>query len=165
VLEDWVAQSSGELGDSSGPVVGDLIARKIAAELDAIPAGDGEGAAVVLVYLPFAGQPDGPPVWLCADLRSKSRSRPSDPRQLRLGVEVAISDIENQESSAAEKTAAFDMLMSVRRALTCTKVKQELQHAGKQQLAGAIRPTRSRTLLALNSLSPSPLAGWPDEQR
>jgi hypothetical protein len=59
---------------------------------------------------------------------------PSDPRQLRPGVEVAISDIENQETSAAEKTAAFDMLMSVRGALTCTKVKQELQHAGKQQL-------------------------------
>lgn len=86
VIEDWIAQANGKLGEAAGPIVGDLIARKIATDLPAqvSPRTDlvtyatrtNGGAAMVLAYVPFPGKPQETGPWLCADLRSKFREHP-----------------------------------------------------------------------------------------
>lgn len=148
VLEDWVTQADGNLGKAAGPIVGDLIARRIAADLaadgdrgtdlDAYPERTFGGAAMVLAYLPFPGQPPEPGAWLCADFRSGARDRPGVPWELRLGVEVEISA---QISATQARVTAHDMAMSIREALTCTAVKQTLYKAAETQLAAALWPT------------------------
>lgn len=95
VLEGWVVQADGKLGNAAGPIVGDLVARKIAAALladanprpgfGAYPERDFGGAAMVVAYLPFPGRPQATGPWLYADLRSKFRNRPEAPWHLRLG--------------------------------------------------------------------------------
>jgi hypothetical protein len=150
VAEDWVAQAGGNLGNAAGPVVGDLVARRIAGQLlaDEDPATDLDayadrtfgGAAMVLAYLPFPGQQAGPGAWLCADLRSAARDRPAGPWELRLGVEVKI---DGEVTAAQARLTAHDMTMPIRRALTCTAVKQALHQAGEPRLAGTLTSRRS----------------------
>jgi hypothetical protein len=82
IFEDWTVQADGKLGSAAGPVVGDLIGRRMRTALLAasgshpgISAGatrqSGSGAAaMVLAWPPFPGQPPRPGAWLCADLRS-----------------------------------------------------------------------------------------------
>jgi hypothetical protein len=159
VLDGWATQADGKLGNASGPIVGDLVARKISVGLladgnprtgfGAYPTRDFGGAAMVFAYQPFPGQPQEPGAWLCADLRSKFRDRPEAPWQLRLGVEVKISD---QVTPAKARTTAHDLAMSIRGSLTCTAVTQALREAGQPQLAAALRPKRSSRdgLVALN---------------
>jgi hypothetical protein len=150
VLEGWVTQADGKLGNATGSIVGDLIARRIAAglvadgdrgtELVAYPTRTFGGAAMVLAYLPFPGQFRKPGAWLCADFRSKVRDRPGAPWELRLGVEVEIND---QITAGQARITANDMAMSIRAALTCAAVKQALRHAGQAELAAALSPRHS----------------------
>lgn len=147
VLEGWVTQADGRLRNATGSVVGNLIARRIAVGLAAhgglgmgfevYPTTTfGDGAAMVLAYLPFPDPPWEHGTWLCADFRSKARDRPAAPWQLRLGVEVEIGD---HVTAADARTTAHDLAMSVRAALTCTAVKQALRQAVEDDLATALR--------------------------
>jgi len=112
----------------------------------------GGGAAMVLAWLPFPGQPRHPGAWLCADLRSTVRDHPAASWVLRLGVEVESSD---QVSGASAKVTAHDLAMPILDALTCTAVQQALRQAGEEDLAASLRP-RFRTR--------DGLTGVPDEQ-
>lgn len=150
VVENWAAQAGGNLGNATGPVVGDLVARRITGQLfaddhsstalNAYADRTFGGAAMVLAYLPFPGQPEEPGAWLCADLRSISRDRPADPWELRLGVEVQI---DGEVTAAHARLTAHDMAMSIRGALTCTAVRQALYEADEPELANALTPRRS----------------------
>ena len=89
IFEGWTAQADGKLGSAAGPIVGDLVARRMASAL--LGASDnpgiltratrqsGGGAAMVLAWLPWPGQPPHPSAWLCADFRSTARDRPAAP--------------------------------------------------------------------------------------
>lgn len=164
IFEGWITQADGKLGCASGPIVGDLVARRIETALLAEDCGPGTGiltlatrqsgggAAMVLAWLPFPGQPRHPDAWLCADFRSTVRDRPAEPWVLRLGVEVEPTD---QVSAAQAKVTAHDLAMLILDALTCTAVQQALRRAGEKDLAAALRP-RGRTR--------DGLPGAPDEQ-
>jgi hypothetical protein len=167
VLEGWVTQADGRLGNATGSVVGDLIARRIAVGLAAH--GDlgmgleiyptttfGAGAAMVLAHLPFPDPSREPGTWLCADFRSKARDRPGAPWQLRLGIEVEIND---HVTAAQARTTAHDLAMSIREALTCTAVRQALRQAAETELATALRP-RPSSSDRLGTLDEATLKEW-----
>lgn len=151
ILESWIAQADGKLGHASGPIVGDLIARRIATallaacnlgtEIQTEATRQNRGAAEVLAWLPFPGQPSHLDAWLCVDFRSTVRDHPARPWVLRLGVQVDPSD---QVPATQTKVAAHDLAMLILSALTCTAVQQALRRAGKEDLAASIRP-RGRT--------------------
>jgi hypothetical protein len=151
IFEGWAAQADGKLGSTAGSIVGDLVARRMASAL--LGAGNhpgiltraarqsGGGAAMVLAWLPWPGQPPHPSAWLCADLRSTARDRPAAPWMLRLGVEAGPSD---QVPAAQATVTAHDLAMTILDMLTYTAVQQALRQSGEEDLAACLRP-RSRT--------------------
>lgn len=149
IFEGWTTQADGKLGWATGPIVGDLVARRMeSALLDAsshpgiltrATRQSGGGAAMVLAWLPFPGQPPDVTAWLCADFRSTARDRPAAPWMLRLGVEAEPSD---QASAAQARATAHDLAMTILDMLTCTAVQQALRQSGEEDLAACLRPRR-----------------------
>ena len=152
VFESWTTRADGKLGYATGPIVGDLVARRIETALLAAECSPGTGiharatrqtrggAAMVVAWLPFPGQPRHPGLWLCADFRSTVRDHPAAPWVLRLGVEVEPND---QVSPAQARVTAHDLAMPILDALTCTAVQQAVRQAGEEDLAASIRPRGS----------------------
>lgn len=149
IFEGWTTQADGKLGSATGSIVGDLVARRMAsALLDAsshpgiltrATRQSGGGAAMVLAWLPWPGQPPHPGAWLCADFRSTARDRPAAPWMLRLGVEAGTSD---ELPAAQARATAHDLAMTILDMLTCTAVQQALQQSGEEDLAACLRPRR-----------------------
>lgn len=147
VFEGWTTQADGKLGSAAGPIVGDLLARRMASAL--LSGGNVPGiltratrqsvggAAMVLAWLPWPGQPPHPSAWLCADFRSTARDRPAAPWMLRLGVEAGTSD---QVPAAQARVTAHDLAVPILDMLTCTAVQQALRQAGEEDLAACLRP-------------------------
>jgi hypothetical protein len=152
VFDRWTAQADGKLASAAGPIVGDLIARRIETALlttdhptgiDLLTRATRQsrgGAAMVLAWIPFPGNHHR--AWLCADLRSHLRDHPAAPWLLRLGVEVESSG-DNPVSTPARVTA-HDLAKPILNALTCTSLAEALREAGDEDLATAMKP-RTRT--------------------
>lgn len=147
IFEGWTAQADGKLGSATGPIVGDLVARRMeSALLDAsshpgiltrATRQSGGGAAMVLAWLPFPRQPPHVTAWVCTDFRSTARDRPAAPWMLRLGVEAETS---HQASAAQARVTAHDLAMTILDMLTCTAVQQTLRQSGEEELAACLRP-------------------------
>jgi hypothetical protein len=149
IFEGWTTQADGKLGSATGPIVGDLVARRMASALLGASSHpgiltratrqSGGGAAMVLAWLPWPGQPPHRSAWLCADFRSTARDRPAAPWMLRLGVEAGTSD---QVPAAQARVTAHDLAVTILEMLTCTAVQQALRQAGEEDLAACLRPRR-----------------------
>src|SRR5207302_3466139 len=102
IFKGWTTQADGKLGSAAGSIVGDLVVRRTASALlgasghpgiiTRAARQSGGGAAMVLAWLPWPGQPPHRGAWLCADFRSTARDRPAAQWMLRLGVEAGTSD-------------------------------------------------------------------------
>jgi hypothetical protein len=149
IFEGWTRQADGKLGSAAGSIVGDLVARRMASALLGVSnhpgiltratRQSGGGAAMVLAWLPWPGQPPHPSAWLCADFRSTARDRLAAPWMLRLGVEAGTSDT---VSAAQARVIAHDLAVTVLDMLTCTAVQRALRQAGEEDLAACLRPRR-----------------------
>jgi hypothetical protein len=148
VLERWMAEVDGSIGRATSPVVADLIARRVAADLTRISwlshlglvaeaSRTSGGTATVLGWLPFPSEPQDPGAWLCADLRSTDRAHPEHPWLLRLGVEVVVDAL---RTAGQARAAAHDLAVPLRTALTCAQLQQALRRAGHEDVAATIRP-------------------------
>jgi PD-(D/E)XK nuclease superfamily len=152
IFEGWITQADGKLGSAIGPIVGDLVARRMESALLDVSSHpgiltratrqSGGGAAMVLAWLPFPGQPPHVTAWLCADFRSTARDRPAAPWMLRLGVEAEPSD---QASAAQARATAHNLAMTILDMLTCTAVQQALRQSGEEDLAACLRPPTRHT--------------------
>lgn len=167
VLESWGTQADGKIRHATGPIVADLLARRIAIDLRTRPnLGHGlsaeatrttGGTAMVLAYLPFPSQPRDRSALLCVDFRSMIRDRPVVPWVLRLGVEVEV----NEKITASQaRTTAHDLAMPVLDALTCTAVQQAFRRAGRNELAATLRPRRGSRDGLNGTLNERALSEW-----
>lgn len=148
VFDRWTAQADGRLASAAGPIVGDLVARRIETAVLTADSSRGTGiqswatrqlgggAAMVVARLPFPESHPG--AWVCADLRSTVRDHPAAPWVLRLGAEVESSD----QSQA--RVAAHDLTKPILDALTCTAVREALRQVDEEELAASLKP-RART--------------------
>jgi hypothetical protein len=155
VFEDWISQLDGTIGQATHLVVADLVVRRLARELRHTAAQQRHnitvqadrthpGAACLLVWAPFPGQPASRRAWLCIDLRAGQRSTPHTPWLLRLGVEVDPSDSGNPMSVARARVDAHDLAVPLQAAFTGSAVLQSIADAGRTDLSAAIAP-RPRT--------------------
>lgn len=148
VLETWITEVNGKVGQATNPIVSDLAARRIAADLTAIAwlgklgldaraLRTSGGTASVVAWLPYPGKPSDDNAWLCADFRSLSRNDLRRPWVLRLGVEVGGSD---QQAAAQARATAHDLATGIAGSLTCSALRQAVRQAGHEELASALRP-------------------------
>jgi hypothetical protein len=168
VLEGWVAQLEGRIGCATNPVVADLVARRVAADLASVDrltdAGleaeatrTSGGTAMIIGWLPFPSEPHDPGAWLCVDLRSTSRADPQVPWLLRLGVEV---EVKPPRATGQARATAHDLAVPLRAALTFSALQESLQQTGQEELAAPLRPWR-RTYDGLRGEpDDSALAAW-----
>jgi hypothetical protein len=168
VLDGWVAQLDGKIGRATSPVVADLVARRVAADLantgwltdaglEVEAKRTSGGTAMIIAWLPFPSEPRDPGAWLCADLRSTSRADPQVPWQLRLGVEV---EDKAPRTTGQARAAAHDLAVPMRAALTFSALQKSLQRANQDELTAALRPWR-RTYDGLRGEpGESALAAW-----
>lgn len=143
IFEGWTTQADGKLGSAAGSIVGDLVARRMASALLGVSSNpgiltratrqSGGGAAMVLAWLPWPGQPPHPSAWLCADFRSTARDRPAAPWMLRLGVEAGTSD---KVPAAQARVTAHDLAVTILDMLTCSAAQQALRQAGEEDGIG-----------------------------